>query len=85
MMDIQFLVVPCKIVYKFILGRPSIAALDAILTNVYLQIKYHKANANLFNISLKKILGIDSNVACHQPNIDPSTMDVAERERDVLD
>lgn len=44
MVDIQFLIVPCKSVYNCILGRPFAATLDILVSPVHLKSKYHNVS-----------------------------------------
>lgn len=44
---IEFLVIPCKHIYNFILGRPFTTTLDAIASPVPLKLKYHNLNGEL--------------------------------------
>lgn len=41
MVNVFFLVIPCKTVYNDILGRPHLAVLDTIAYLIHLRLKYH--------------------------------------------
>lgn len=48
--DSPFLTIPCKSVYKYILGRSFVATLNAIASSVHLKLKYHNVQQVLVTI-----------------------------------
>lgn len=48
--ETPFLVVPVVSVYTCILGRPTLAALDAVTSMVHLKMKYHNKNGDVTTI-----------------------------------
>ena len=51
----QFLVVPCRSVYNFIMRRPFTSTLDTVPSLVYLKIKYHniQGESDIINADLE--------------------------------
>lgn len=52
-MDSKFLVVPCKSIYKCILNRPFVLALDVLGSPIHLKFKFHNIHVKSITINSK--------------------------------
>lgn len=54
--DTPFLFIPVISTYNYILGRPTLAALDPVTLTVHLKMKYHSNNGDVATIHAELIL-----------------------------